>query len=631
MALHGLKRAAHLPYNTMPTPTQAQLDARLNPTPVNLLTGQNGQVWRADNPNNGIYAIKDGTLYMTGLSNIGGLAGNPTSNQAGIDYLKSIGIDYNSIPVLSDSQRADIGRTTGNSGYSNVVSLDKAKGTLNNDYLSFFNPTGVAAQTQTVNNTPNTIDPNAIKAAGLAQDLQLAFNKNQNVTTTLDANGNITSSTKAPLAPAPSLTTISNPVQAPTSTGQPPAPTLPTPQGLSTSAQNVTGLASGLDALKATLQTQYDKSAADVQTKIAALTKEQDALKGKEDAAMGSLKTTTDAETAEKRAALDLEKQRVDENYNANQALVGELDGLLSQGNAIIQQMQGTTGLASIMNPRIAKTMSDVQARAGVIQAVISARNGQIGVAQNQLQSTLSAVTSIYGDQLDYYKGLVDYYDNQKDEKGNQIISLDKDKKAYLDAKIGMIEDDVKNAENNVKLIQEAMLDPDKAKIIGQAGVSITDSPATIAKKLSDYDYSQELVDMSNEMATKGYSAKPIAGVTPVTLTDSKGVTKSFYEIPSKTSTAAYNVENPTRSGTLVYTAKDKSEDSSALEQSRGSDGFADPTIYLNLYNAWVKAGGNVTDFMKEYPPANYINPANTWLPSYLKPKSNSADLFNSI
>lgn len=568
---------------------------------------------------------------MTGLGTVGSLSGKAGNNQAGIDYLKSIGIDYNSIPVLSDSQRADIGRATGNTGYKNVVSLDQSKGNLNNDYLSYFNPTGVGGQMQTVNNAPNTLDPNAIKASSLTQDLQLAFNKNQNVTTTLDANGNITSSTKAPLATAPSQTTISNPIQAPISTGQPPAPTLPTPQGLSTSAQNVTGLATGLDALKATLQTQYDKSAADVQTKIDALTKEQDALKSKETGAMDSLKTTTDAQTAEKRAALDLEKQRVDENYNANQALVGELDGLLSQGNAIIQQMQGTTGLASIMNPRIAKTMSDVQARAGVIQAVISARNGQIGVAQNQLQSTLSAVTSIYGDQLDYYKGLVDYYDKQKDEKGNQIISLDKDKKAYLDAKIGMLEDDVKNAENNVKLIQQAMLDPDKAKIIGQAGVSITDSPATIAKKLSDYDYSQELVDLSNQMAAKGYSAKPISGVTPVTITDSKGMTKSFYEIPSKTGTAAYNVENPTRSGTLVYTAQMKSEDSTDLEHSRGGDGYVDPQVYLDLANSWVHHGGIITDFIKEYPPGNYVNPANNWLPPYLRPKTSSTDLFNNI
>ena len=74
-------------------------------------------------------------------------------------------------------------------------------------------------------------------------------------------------------------------------------------------------------------------------------------------------------------------------------------------------------------------------------------------------------------------------------------------------------------------------------------------------------------------------------------------------------------------SGGLLYTADDYSEDASALETSRGQDGWTDPAIYKQLYDAWVAKGGKIADFVKTYPPEQYVNPANTTLPPYLKPK----------
>lgn len=74
-------------------------------------------------------------------------------------------------------------------------------------------------------------------------------------------------------------------------------------------------------------------------------------------------------------------------------------------------------------------------------------------------------------------------------------------------------------------------------------------------------------------------------------------------------------------SGALAYTKADYSEDASALEQSRGQDGWVDPSIYQKLYDAWVANGGKIADFVKTYPPATYVNPENDWLPIYLRPK----------
>jgi hypothetical protein len=99
----------------------------------------------------------------------------------------------------------------------------------------------------------------------------------------------------------------------------------------------------------------------------------------------------------------------------------------------------------------------------------------------------------------------------------------------------------------------------------------------------------------------------------------------------SRSSAGGGGVESPTKSGTLVYTASDRSDDSKALEASRGEDGYVDPSLYQKLSQEWVKAGGSISDFVKDYPPKNYVNPANTWLPAYLRPTSGGGDLFENL
>lgn len=89
---------------------------------------------------------------------------------------------------------------------------------------------------------------------------------------------------------------------------------------------------------------------------------------------------------------------------------------------------------------------------------------------------------------------------------------------------------------------------------------------------------------------------------------------------PTKTTTKVTTPKGTFISGKLTYSPQDQSEDSQVLEASRGADGYVDPTIYQNLYKAWVNNGGLVKDFIAKYPPKNYVNPANKWLPPYLMP-----------
>lgn len=99
-----------------------------------------------------------------------------------------------------------------------------------------------------------------------------------------------------------------------------------------------------------------------------------------------------------------------------------------------------------------------------------------------------------------------------------------------------------------------------------------------------------------------------------------QGITISKGLAPKAPSTSTATEKGTIVSGGLTYTPEDAQEDTQALESSRGEDHFVDPSIYQQLYQAWVNHGGLLKDFVAKYPPKLYVNPANTWLPSFLMP-----------
>lgn len=59
-----------------------------------------------------------------------------------------------------------------------------------------------------------------------------------------------------------------------------------------------------------------------------------------------------------------------------------------------------------------------------------------------------------------------------------------------------------------------------------------------------------------------------------------------------------------------------------------GGDGYADPSLYQKLYMDWLHSGADGADFLRIFPPKQYINPAANTLPTYLRntTKVDSAD-----
>lgn len=229
------------------------------------------------------------------------------------------------------------------------------------------------------------------------------------------------------------------------------------------------------------------------------------------------------------------ERLYVNQNFEANQALVSELEQLLTEGNDLIKQQSEVTGLASVRNPRIQKTMNDVQARVGVIEAVINARNGQIAQAQNLIDRSANAIAADRNDQINYYKTIISL--NERD-----IISLDTESKNLANYQISLIQGDLDRAEATADYVKQLMLDPATAGLMGEAGVKLTDSVDQINAKLTQAQTVREVREQSNAIMLQGgqpvFDPSSVPADRLVTFTDSSG-NKHFYKMPKSASSSS--------------------------------------------------------------------------------------------
>jgi hypothetical protein len=330
---------------------------------------------------------------------------------------------------------------------------------------------------------------------------------------------------------APKVTNIQSPAPAPTPTT---TPELPQPQAPTTHENYFNSLTGQVDKTRSAVENAYNTQLKDIEARKAESEKKISDLTDKSEAMI-----ETDVQPLLQPFRNNLENSErdrlhVNQNFEENQKLVNELDGLLTQGNQLISGEKSRFAPRSAIQAGTAKAMEDVQARAGVIQAVLSARSGQIAEAENMIDRSVNAITADRKDQLNYYSTVLDFYQNQKDDEGKKLINLEADQKDFVTKKIGLLENDLQQAQDNADYIKKAMTDPATAQAYAQAGVTLNDSPEKIGKKLAAYSYSTEVTDTNNKMAMGGYvpltsgqSAPP--GTSLLTLTDSKGMKRQYY------------------------------------------------------------------------------------------------------
>lgn len=226
----------------------------------------------------------------------------------------------------------------------------------------------------------------------------------------------------------------------------------------------------------------------------------------------------------------DLETQQreslyVNKNFEDNQKLVDELDQLLTEGNNLIKEQQGVTGIAAIRNPRIQQTMNDVAARAGVIQAVMAARNSQISVAENLIDRSVNAITQDRNDQINYYNTILQLNNQDK-------LTLTEENKLIALQQVALLQGDLEQAQETSLIVKKLMLDPASAQLMADSGVTLNDSVEVITQKMAQGTYLQEVRGITNSYAADG--GTPILDPSTVPAkqlkqyTDSRGAVHYF-------------------------------------------------------------------------------------------------------
>lgn len=281
----------------------------------------------------------------------------------------------------------------------------------------------------------------------------------------------------------------------------------------------------------------------------------------------------------------DLETQQreslyVNKNFEDNQKLVDELDQLLTEGNNLIKEQQGVTGIAAIRNPRIQKTMNDVAARAGVIQAVMAARNSQISVAENLIDRSVNAIAQDRNDQINYYNTILQLNNQDK-------LALTEENKTIALQQVALLQGDLEQAQATAKMVKDLMLDPAKAQLMADSGVTLNDSIEVINQKMAQGTYLQEVRGIANSYVADGGTPVVDPSTVPAKqlkqYTDSRGVVH-YFKMPADPVTT---YTGSTIADTYLTTATDTVASTPTTNQVTQ----VSPQTYSTLFNITYDVG----------------------------------------
>lgn len=397
-------------------------------------------------------------------------------------------------------------------------------------------------------------------------------------------------STSAPGTSATPATPTATPNQ---TYGTPTLPSL-TPTGTTGTPTGTSGLSAEEAAARSALENAYQAQITGAQAGQAQSQAEIDRLTGLQEGIITGEVQQLLQPWREDLEKSERERLKVEENYFANQQAVDELDQLLTEGNTLIEQMKGVTGLASIRNPRIAQAMSDIAARAGVIEAVMAARNNQITMAGYLIDRSMNAIASDKNDQLQYYNTLLNFYDGQKKDERATLADLTAQERKFVDAQIGLLQNDLSRAQTSADYIKGLMINPDTANILQASGVTLNDSVEQIQAKFAQYSYREEVRTLSNNAAQNGFKylapgQTPPPGYDTITITDSRGQTYTYAKpIDVATSIITQNGRQVLINAKTGAVIADLGAATTATQSTAATAGFAQ-SEFTNIVNS-VKA-----------------------------------------
>lgn len=292
----------------------------------------------------------------------------------------------------------------------------------------------------------------------------------------------------------------------------------------------------------------------------------------------------------------------LESNLNSLKAQARDIE---AQKQARINSEKGKPVAMNVISGRVSEVEQQENER-------LAAINNSIQTATDTLKTKYDAVDTIMKFTATDYDNAVNSYDKQF----NQNV-------AVMNMVRGIVEDEKSDQERVV----------DNARANAQIMINTMNSNGTTYDKLTS-DQQANLMKLgvqsglgSNFFAEvmKNSAGKEI--LTTITNDDKTKTTIMYKDGTTKvisTGLPAGSGVNPkttkvNTSGSLTYSDSTLGKMGGALEKYRGVDGYVDANKYYEAYRDWVNAGGLATDFVKQFDPNTYVNPANKSLPTYLQ------------
>jgi len=282
-------------------------------------------------------------------------------------------------------------------------------------------------------------------------------------------------------------------------------PNMPEPTAPNVAESFQGGLQASTEAartnLDATLKTERD----------AALKRQDDLNKKQEKLAQDSNPENRETFQQEQRIvqnqldAAETASASLEEDFNKRRSVVNELDTLLTQGNQLIEQARNAPVSMSVVGRGVNQAAQNVQARAGVLNAVISGLDGNFNAAHSIIKNTRTAVAAQWTDQLNYNKTYMDLVSSGQ-------LAKNKINDDYASTQITLAERKLSQLEATAETINNLMVDPESAQFMADAGITLNDSVEEINVKMSEQTKVQERQDVMNELKMEGYEYVPFPG-----------------------------------------------------------------------------------------------------------------------
>ena len=321
----------------------------------------------------------------------------------------------------------------------------------------------------------------------------------------------------------------------------------------------------------------------------------------------------TDPNTANSLNTLAAMRSSHDAGYNT------QIANLTSQYNQLIQQTTAAQSNAQQVEQNFLLKNGAARNSTGP-NAMLATINGQINSLASLSAKENSAIAAV--------QTAMNNSDYKEVQQAQTILDkVTADKKALAEkitastiaqnTKLNAAQ--VQSTKDNeiAKIFSSGITDPTAILNAVDPSLGITDKDiANALKTISNGDLEGLTGNVKNFYALKEAGALPgdISKLPP------EQQLEAYLNLNKKTSTAA-DATKPlytTKGGTAI-TKNDIAGGTAALDASKGSDGYVDPNLYEAMYNKWEAAGLDPANFIKNYPPKLYINPANTTLPTYLQ------------